>query len=63
MPWLYEKKLYGEGTRLPMNDLDVMIPSDYHGLLNAKNYGDYMNYPPIGVRKPSHTILECKVIW
>lgn len=63
MPWLYDKALYGEGCRLSMHDLDVMVPSDYHGLLKAKNYGDYMHYPPIKIRKPSHTVLECKVIW
>lgn len=63
MPWLYKKKLFGEGTRLPMQDLMVMVPQDYHGLLKAKGYGNYMEYPSVQCRKPSHTAKGCGVIW
>lgn len=63
MPYLYEKKLYGEGTRLKMWDMDVMVPADYDGLLKAKGYGDYMQFPPVNCRKPSHSPKTCGVIW
>ena len=63
MPWIYDKKLYGDGTRLPMNDVDVMVPVDYHGLLKAKGYGNYMEYPGVTHRKPSHMAKACDVIW
>ncbi len=63
MPYLYEKKLYGDGTRLKMWDMDVMVPADYDGLLKAKGYGDYMQFPPVNCRKPSHSPKTCGVIW
>ena len=59
----YEKKLFGDGTRLPMNDVHVMVPVEYHGLLKAKGYGNYMEFPPPVCRKPSHTAKGCGVIW
>ncbi len=63
MPWRYEKRLFGEGKRLPMCGYNVMVPSDYDGLLKAKGYGDYMSFPPVNVRKPSHSIKASGIIW
>lgn len=63
MPWRYEKKLFGKGKRLPMCDLDAMVPEDCDGLLKAKGYGDYMSFPPVIARKPSHSSKAKGIIW
>lgn len=49
---LYEKKFFGEGQRMAMDDLQVMVPKDTDGLLKAKGYGDYMQLPWPAARKP-----------
>lgn len=63
MPMLYNKKLYGEGACLIMDDLYVKVPSDFEYLLKEKGYGIFMNFPEINHRKPSHAPGKCKVIW
>ncbi len=63
MPDLYKKELYGDGTRLPMYDMKVMVPQDYDGLLKAKGYGDYMQFPAVNHRTPSHMKGQCRIIW
>lgn len=49
---LYDKTLFGEGQRMPMDDLSVLVPKDTDGLLRAKGYGDYMRLPAPSSRKP-----------
>lgn len=49
---LYEKKFFEEGQRMPMDDLQVMVPKDTDGLLKAKGYGNYMQLPSPAARKP-----------
>lgn len=63
MPLMYDKSLYGEGRILPMFGYDVNVPVDYDGLLKAKGYGDYMAFPPVNKRKPSHSVKSGGVIW
>lgn len=50
----YPKKHYGEGKRMPFGDIEVMVPSDYEAQLEAMRYHNYMQYPRMSVRKPSH---------
>lgn len=63
MPMLYDKKLYGEGSHMIMEDMYVRVPSDFEYLLKEKGYGIFMNFPGIYHRQPSHAPGKCKVIW
>ena len=59
----FAKKYFGEGTRLPMNDMLAMVPKDFDGLLNSMGYYNYMNLPPLFIRKPSHYFNSDISIW
>lgn len=59
----YDKKFFDEGIRMPFNKFDVNVPKDYDGLLQAEMYGNYMEYPPYAVRKPSHYFNADISIW
>lgn len=50
--------LLGEGTYLPFNGLDVMVPEKYAEYLEVHGYHNFMQYPPANVRKPTHW-LRC----
>jgi len=56
-------RVFGEGLRLPFHDASVMAPSDPDGLMKAMLYGDYMHFPPVAVRKPSHYFNADICIW
>lgn len=59
----YPKKDFGEGLRLPFADIEVMVPSDYDAQLNAMRYRNYMEFPRMSVRKPSHYFNSDIEIW
>ncbi|MCF0132189.1 MAG: adenylyltransferase/cytidyltransferase family protein [Pseudobutyrivibrio sp.] len=49
---LIPREYFGEGARMPMDDLMVGVPYDTDGLLKTKGYGDYMQFPWPAARKP-----------
>ncbi len=59
----YPKEHFGEGQRLPFEDIEVMVPSDYNKQLNAMRYRNYMEFPRMSVRKPSHYFNSDIEIW
>ena len=50
----YPKKYFGQGKRQEFDGIEVMIPSDVDGVLTSMGYGNYMDYPRLSLRKPSH---------
>lgn len=59
----YSKKSYGEGLRVPFANIEVMIPSDYDTQLHDMRYRNYMEFPRMSVRKPSHYFNSDIEIW
>lgn len=59
----FDKRFFEEGQRLPYNRLQVCVPKDYDGLLNAMKYYNYMEYPRLSIRKPSHFFNSDIEIW
>lgn len=59
----YPKKHYGEGLRLPFADIEVMVPSDYDSQLFSMWYRNYMEFPRLSIRKPSHYFNSDIEIW
>ncbi len=56
IPWKFKQEWFGEGTRLPLGEgIRVSAPRDYKAFLNM-HYGDFMQYPPMEARKPTHSI-------
>lgn len=54
IPWRFKQKWFGEGVRLPLDDITVNAPQDYDAFLTM-HYGDYRQYPPMHMRKPTHS--------
>lgn len=54
IPWRFEQKWFGEGVRLPLDDIMVNVPQDYEAFL-AMHYEDYRQYPPMHMRNPTHS--------
>ena len=59
----FKKDFFNEGTYLPFNDMQVMVPEKYAELLEAMGYHGYMNFPPLHIRKPSHYFNSDIEIW
>lgn len=59
----YPKAHFGEGQRLPFEGISVMVPSDYDAQLNAMRYRNYMEFPRMSIRKPSHYFNSDIEIW
>lgn len=59
----YPKEHFGEGLRMPFADIEVMVPSDYDAQLGAMRYRNYMEFPRMSVRKPSHYFNSDIEIW
>ncbi|MBD5548895.1 MAG: LicD family protein [Lachnospiraceae bacterium] len=59
----YPKEHFGEGLRLPFADIEVMVPSNYDEQLKAMRYNNYMEFPRMSVRKPSHYFNSDIEIW
>lgn len=56
IPWKFRKEWFGEGVRLPLGkEFRVRVPQNYEAFLRM-HYGDFMQYPPMEVRKPTHSI-------
>lgn len=55
IPWKFKQEWFGEGTRLPLGDMTVSVPKDYEAFLDM-HYGDFMQYPPMNARKPTHSV-------
>lgn len=50
--------VYGEGVKLPFDDMEIIVPSRYDYYL-TRVYGNYMQFPPEEERVPLHT---CNII-
>ncbi len=59
----FKQEFFREGQRMKMREIEVTVPSDYDGLLNAMGYKNYMQFPPMSVRKPSHYFNSDIIIW
>lgn len=55
IPWKFKQEWFGEGTRLPLGDITVTVPENYEAFLDM-HYGDFMQYPPMNARKPTHSV-------
>lgn len=55
IPWKFRQEWFAEGVKLPLGDMMVSVPRNYDAFLNM-HYGNYMQYPPIEARKPTHSI-------
>lgn len=55
IPWKFKQEWFGEGIRLPLGEITVNAPEDYEAFLKM-HYKDYMQYPPMGARKPTHSV-------
>lgn len=59
----YPKIHFGEGKNMPFYDMEVMVPSDHDAQLHAMRYQNYMEFPRMSVRKPSHYFNSDIEIW
>ncbi len=59
----FNKQWFGNGIRVPFEDIEVIIPADSPALLEGMGYHNYMNYPPYGMRRPSHYFNSDIEIW
>jgi phosphorylcholine metabolism protein LicD len=55
IPWKFKQEWFGEGTRILLGDMTVSVPQDYEAFLQ-RHYGDFMEFPPMHVRKPTHSV-------
>lgn len=55
IPWKFQQNWFGEGKRLPLGEMMVSVPQDYEAFLQM-HYGDFMEYPPMHTRKPTHSV-------
>ncbi len=55
IPWKFKQEWFGEGTRLSLGDVSVSAPQDYEAFLEM-HYGDFTQYPPMHLRKPTHSV-------
>lgn len=55
IPWKFRQCWFGEGTRISVGSLQVNVPQDYESFLKM-HYADYTQYPPMEVRKPTHSM-------
>lgn len=50
---LFDKSWFGDGIRMPFEDMEVSVPQEYDAFLRNM-FGDYMCLPGLSYRKPSH---------
>lgn len=55
IPWKFRKEWFGEGKRLSLGNMQLTVPEDYEAFLHM-HYGDYSQYPPMAMRKPTHSV-------
>ncbi len=54
IPWRLKQEWFDEGVRMEVEDFSVMIPKDHEAYLKVQ-YGDFAQFPPMEVRKPTHS--------
>lgn len=54
MQWKFDKKWFGEGCKVEIDGEQFWGPTNYDAYLH-KQYGEYMNLPPLEYRHPAHT--------
>lgn len=59
----FNKSFFGNPRQMPFENIECTVPSDYDGLLNAMGYRNYMYYPSLIIRKPSHYYNSDLTIW
>lgn len=59
----FAKRLFGKGKRVPFRNIEIVIPDDADGLLEAMGYHGYMTPLPESLRRPSHYFNSDIVIW
>lgn len=59
----YPKEPFGEGKRMPFESVEIMVPSDYDAQLTNMRYRNYMEFPRLSIRKPSHYFNSDIEIW
>ena len=52
-------KYFGNGVKMPFENIEVMVPAMYHEL-QAALYGDYMKMPPVDKRE-THSVKVLKL--
>lgn len=55
IPWKFRQNWFGEGKRMMLDNISVSVPSDYEAFLKM-HYGDFMQFPPMDARKPTHSV-------
>ena len=50
---LFSKDWFGDGIKLPFENLEITVPSNYDKVLKTY-YGDYMTPPPTTQRQSQH---------
>lgn len=55
IPWKFKQQWFEEGVSVKIGDVEVKAPKDYRAFLHM-HYGDYMQYPPMHMRKPTHSV-------
>lgn len=59
----FSKAFFGEGKRVPFRNIEITIPDDADGLMEAMGYHGYMTPVPQHLRRPSHYFNSDIVIW
>lgn len=59
----FDRKFFGEGVRVPFRNIEITIPDDADGLLEAMGYHNYMTPLPESLRRPSHYFNSDIAIW
>ena len=52
----YSKSIFGDGRRISFYEKDVLVPEKTEDYLKIHNYHNYMEYPPVSARRPSHGV-------
>ena len=53
------KEYFGDGVKMPFEDIEVMVPSKYHEL-QTLIYGNYMQIPPVE-KQETHSVKIIKL--
>lgn len=55
IPWRFEKKWFQEGVELQLGEMLVNAPNHYLEFLKMHYGKNYIKYPPMKMRKPTHS--------
>ena len=59
----FNKNYFGTSKRLPFEDIECSVPANYDDLLHSMGYKNYLTFPPLSIRKPSHYFNSDITIW